>query len=134
MKGNDTEANGRDEQKGGQKDGMNSEPSCEIFSFMPLCGMRSSFSAVVLASYLAVHEFKVDSFQRDLQQSTFARFHVLDGKLSAQLWPWRKPKRSLKLLRIIHSRMRGKKTHYMLMGCGTEMFKLALVVDFDFYV
>lgn len=53
---------------------------------MPSCEMRSSFSAVVLASYLAVHEFKVDSFQCDLQQSTFTSFHVLDRELSAQLW------------------------------------------------
>lgn len=90
MKGNDTEANGRDEQKSWQKDGMNSEPSRVTFIFMPLCEMRGSVSAVVLASYLAVHEFKVNSFQCDLQQSTFTGFHVLDGKLSAQLRPWRK--------------------------------------------
>ncbi len=85
------EADRRDEQKGGQKDGMNSEPSWVIFIVMPLCEMRSSFSAVVLASYLAVHEFKVDSFQCDLQKSSFTSFHVLDGELSAQLRTWRKP-------------------------------------------
>lgn len=79
------EADRRDEQKGGQKDGMNSEPSWVIFIVMPLCETRSSFSALVLASYLAVHEFKVDSFQCDLQKSTFTSFHVLDRELSAQL-------------------------------------------------
>ena len=67
-----------------------------------LCEMRSSFSAVVLFSYLAVHEFKVDSFQRDLQQSTFTSFHVLDGELSAQLWTCRKPQMSLQLVQIIN--------------------------------
>lgn len=53
------------------------------------------FSAVVRASYLAVHEFKVDSFQSDLQQTTFTSFHVLDGKLSAQLRTWGTQQRSL---------------------------------------
>lgn len=93
MKGN--YANRRDGQKGGQRDGMDSEPSWVIFTFMSACEMRSSFSAVVLASYLAMHEFKVDSFQCDLQQSTFTGFHVLDRELSAQLWTWRIPHLSL---------------------------------------
>lgn len=88
MKG--TDANRRDEQKGGQKDGMNSEQSWASFIFHALLWDESSFSAVVLASYLAMHEFKVDSFQCDLQQSTFASFHVLDRELSAQLRTWRR--------------------------------------------
>lgn len=44
--------------------------------------------SLVLASYLAVHEFEVDSFQRDLQQSSFTSFHILDRELSAQLWTY----------------------------------------------
>lgn len=35
------------------------------------------------APYLAVHELEVDALQCDLQQSTFSRFHVLDGELAA---------------------------------------------------
>lgn len=101
MKGNDTEANRRGEQKGGQKDGMKSEPSWVIFIFMPLCEMRNSFSALVLASYLAMHEFKVDSFQCNLEQSTFTSFHVLDRKLSAQFRTCRKPNQSLDLVHMI---------------------------------
>lgn len=38
------------------------------------------------ASYLAVHEFQVDSFQRDLQQAAFPALHVLHRELPAQLW------------------------------------------------
>lgn len=34
------------------------------------------------ASYLAVHEFQVDSFQCNLQQPSLPSFHVLDRKLS----------------------------------------------------
>lgn len=37
------------------------------------------------ASYLAVHEFQVDSFQRDLQQAALPGLHVLHRELSAQL-------------------------------------------------
>lgn len=44
--------------------------------------VRRPVPAVGPASYLAVHEFQVDSFQRDLQQPPFPSFHVLDRKLS----------------------------------------------------
>lgn len=62
---------------------------------MPLCGMSASFSAQVLASHLAVHEFEVDSLQSDLKKSTFPGLHVLDGELSAQFWTWWKKSSTL---------------------------------------
>lgn len=37
------------------------------------------------ASYLAVHEFQVDSFQCDLQQAAFPGLHVLHREFPAQL-------------------------------------------------
>lgn len=48
--------------------------------------VRRPVPAVGAASHLAVHEFQVDSFQRDLQQPAFASFHVLDRKLSTEFW------------------------------------------------
>lgn len=45
-------------------------------------------AAVGAASYLAVHELQVDSFQRDLQQPAFPALHVLDGELPAQFRTW----------------------------------------------
>lgn len=68
---------------------MKSETSGAIFNFHAL-GRRGSVAAVVPASYLAVHELKVDSFQCDLEEPAFAALHVLDGKLSAQLRTCRK--------------------------------------------
>lgn len=44
-----------------------------------------SVRAQAAASYLAVHEFQVDSFQRDLQQAALPGLHVLHRELSAQL-------------------------------------------------
>lgn len=80
MKGN--EANMSDGQKsdgrmrwtGANRGDFASSFSCPV--------VRRPVPAVGPASYLAVHEFQVDSLQRDLQQPTFASFHVLDRKLS----------------------------------------------------
>lgn len=89
MKRNATKANGKDKERWEQKDVMKSEPSWVIvFILMPLCEMRGCFSAVVMASYLAVHELQIDSFQRNLKQSTFTGFHVLDGEFTAKLRAW----------------------------------------------
>lgn len=51
-------------------------------SSFPCPDVRRPVPAAGPASYLAVHEFQVDSLQRDLQQPTFASLHVLDRKLS----------------------------------------------------
>lgn len=78
MKGNEANRSRRAERWTEGRDELLTIRSDHVI-VMPLCEMRSRFS------YLAVHEFKVDPFQCDLQQSTFTSFHVLDGKLSAQL-------------------------------------------------
>lgn len=86
------EANRRDEQKDEQKDGMNSELLWVIFISMPVCEMKKEWllCSAEMTPYLAMHEFKVDSFQSDLQESTFTSFHVLDREFSTQFWTWRK--------------------------------------------
>lgn len=63
-----------------------------IFVSMPVCEMRKEWllCSAEMDPYLAMHEFKVDSFQSDLQESTFTSFHVLDREFSTQFWTWRK--------------------------------------------
>ena len=58
--------------------------------------LRVRVYVVIQASYLAVHEFEVDAFQGDLQQSSLARLHVLHRELSTQLWTYGERGRSLK--------------------------------------
>lgn len=67
MKGNDSEANTRDERRGWTEGRWSLNHHEWFYIVMPFCEMRRSFFAVELVSYLAVHEFKVDSLQCDLQ-------------------------------------------------------------------
>lgn len=67
------------------------ELSQVTFISMPVCEMKKEWlpCSAEKAPYLAVHEFKVDSFQSDLQESTFTSFHVLDREFSTQFWTWK---------------------------------------------
>lgn len=52
---------------------------------MPALWDGGSVCVEAAASYLAVHEFQVDSFQCDLQQAAFPCLHVLHREFPTQL-------------------------------------------------
>lgn len=71
-----------DGQKGDGRMRWTGATGSDLGSSLSCPDVRRPVPAEGPAPHLAVHEFQVDSLQRDLQQPTFASFHVLDRKLS----------------------------------------------------